>query len=62
MINYPANLTDSQYGAILQIIGDTRKRKHELKPTRVGGEARGVSTAMIHLAFIALMLNKIYSQ
>jgi hypothetical protein len=31
MTNYPTNLTDSQYGAILQIIGDTRKQKHELR-------------------------------
>lgn len=28
---YPSNLTDNQYGTILQIIGDTRKRRHELK-------------------------------
>jgi putative transposase len=31
MINYSTNLTDSQYGAIIQIIGDTRKRKHPLR-------------------------------
>ncbi|MDR2118902.1 MAG: transposase [Tannerellaceae bacterium] len=31
MINYQTNLTDSQYGSILPIIGDTRKRKHELR-------------------------------
>jgi transposase len=27
MVNYRTNLINSQYGAILQIIGDTRKRK-----------------------------------
>lgn len=31
MTNYSTNLTDSQYGAILQIICDTRKRKHDLR-------------------------------
>jgi transposase len=31
MIQYQTNLTDSQYGAILQITGDTRKRNHELR-------------------------------
>lgn len=30
-IDYPSNLTDSQYGTILQIIGDTRKRRYPLK-------------------------------
>jgi len=30
--NYPANLTESQYEAILAIIRDTRKRKRSLKP------------------------------
>ncbi len=29
--NYPSNLTDNQYVAILQIIGDTRKRRRSLK-------------------------------
>jgi transposase len=29
--NYPTNLTDSQYGAMLQIIVDTRNRKHGLR-------------------------------
>lgn len=29
--NYPTNLTDNQYGAILRIIGDKRKRKHSLR-------------------------------
>jgi putative transposase len=28
--NYPSNLTDNQYEAILRIIGDTRKRQHSL--------------------------------
>jgi putative transposase len=31
MKNYPTDLTDSQYGVILQIMGDTRKRKHSLR-------------------------------
>jgi transposase len=31
MTNYSTNLTDSQYGAIVQIIGGTRKRKHPLR-------------------------------
>jgi putative transposase len=31
MTDYQTNLTDSQYDAILQIMGDTRKRKHELR-------------------------------
>jgi transposase len=29
--NYPSNLTDNQYEAILHIIGDTRKRRRSLK-------------------------------
>lgn len=28
---YPSNLADEQYGTILQIIGDTRKRRRSLK-------------------------------
>lgn len=31
MTNYPTDLTDSQYVAIIQVIGDIRKRKHSLR-------------------------------
>jgi hypothetical protein len=31
MTNYSTKLTDSQYGIILQIIDDTRKRKYPLR-------------------------------
>ncbi|MDR1347718.1 MAG: IS5 family transposase [Prevotellaceae bacterium] len=31
MTNYSTNLTDSQYDAMIQIIGDTRKRKYPLR-------------------------------
>jgi putative transposase len=31
MTNYSTNLTDSQYDAMIQIIGDTCKRKHPLR-------------------------------
>jgi putative transposase len=31
MTNYSTSLTDSQYSAMLRIIGDTRKRKHPLR-------------------------------
>ncbi|MDR1098819.1 MAG: transposase [Tannerella sp.] len=30
-MNYSTSLTDSQYDAMIQIIGDTRKRKHSLR-------------------------------
>ncbi len=29
--NYPTDLTDAQYDAILRIMGDNRKRKHTLR-------------------------------
>jgi hypothetical protein len=29
--NYPSNLTDNQYDAVLLIIGDKRKRRRPLK-------------------------------